>query len=99
MDKTTFLTIYRTFERFDVVKQTLPGIIEETRRNDGRLIVHDSSVINRDEKWAWLLDLNKENDFFLQLSSNMSSAHVCNMCLQLGQELYAPEYICIIDIF
>jgi hypothetical protein len=97
MDKTTFLTIFRSFERLDVVKQTLPAIIEETRRNDAKLIVHDSSVNNRDEKWAWLQDLNRENDFFLQLSSNISSAHVCNMCLHLGQELYAPEYICIIE--
>jgi len=97
MDKTTFLTIYKTFERHEVVKQTLPGIIEETKRNDARLIVHDSSVTDQDEKWAYLLDLNKKNDFFLMLSSNMSSAHVSNMCLQLGQELYAPEYICIVE--
>lgn len=97
MDKVTFLTIYRTFERLQVVKQNLPGIIEETRKNDARLIVHDSSVEGCDEKWQYLLELNKNNDFFLILSSNMSSAHVNNMCLQLGQELYAPEYICIVE--
>jgi hypothetical protein len=97
MDKTNFLTIFKTFERPDVVKQTLPGIIAETRQNDARLIVHDSSVSNRDEKWSWLIDLNKENDFFLILSSNMSSAHASNMCLQLGQELYAPEFICVME--
>lgn len=97
MEKTNFLTIYRTFERLDVVKQTLPGIIEETKRNDAKLIVHDSSLNNRDEKWHYLLELNKNEDFFLMLSSNLSSAHVSNMCLQLGQELFAPEYICIVE--
>ncbi|MCX6303968.1 MAG: hypothetical protein NT040_03280 [Bacteroidetes bacterium] len=97
MDKTNFLTIYRTFERLDVVRETLPGIVEETKRNDARLIVQDSSVNGRDEKWDYLLDLNKDDDFFLILSSNMSAAHASNMCLQLGQELYAPEYICIVE--
>ncbi|HNY03189.1 MAG TPA: hypothetical protein PKG48_11405 [Bacteroidales bacterium] len=97
MDKTTFLTIYRTFERLEMVKQTLPGIVEETRRQGARLIVHDTSVEGREEKWRYLQDLNRENDFFLILSSNCSSAHVANMCLQLGQELYAPDYICIVE--
>lgn len=97
MEKTEFLTVFRSFERLEVVKQTLPSIIEETKRSDAKLIVHDSSVEDRDEKWKYLKDLNKDNDFFLILSSNMSAAHVCNMCLQLGQELYAPEYICLIE--
>ena len=69
MDKTSFLTIYCSFEQIDVVKLTLPGIIEETKRND----------------------------FFLLLSSNLSMAHARNMCLQLGQELYAPDYICMLE--
>ena len=97
MEKTEFLTIFRTFERLEIVTQTLPGIIEETKRNDARLIVHDYSVSGRDEKWSYLLDMNRNNDFFLILSSNMSAAHVCNMCLSLGQELYLPEYICMIE--
>jgi hypothetical protein len=97
MDKTSFLTIYGSFEQIDVVKQTLPSIIEETRRNDAKLIVHDSSVINRDEKWEYLKDLNKNEDFFLLLSSNLSMAHARNMCLQLGQEMYAPDFICMIE--
>ncbi|HPS51754.1 MAG TPA: hypothetical protein PK892_13690 [Bacteroidales bacterium] len=97
MDKTTYLTIYCTFERLDVVKQTLPGVIEETRRNDARLIVHDSSMTGRKEKWDYLNELNSQGDFFLILSSNISMAHARNMCLQLGQELYAPEYICMLE--
>jgi len=97
MEKTDFLTIYGTFEQSDVVKKTLPTIIEETKRNNARLIVHDSSVNNREEKWDYLKELNKNNEFFLILSSNMSMAHARNMCLHLGQELYAPEYICIVE--
>jgi hypothetical protein len=97
MDKTCFLTIFASFEQLTVVKQTLPSVIEETRRNDARLIVHDSSVNNRLEKWEYLRELNRNEDFFLLLSSNLSMAHVRNMCLQLGQELYAPDFICMLE--
>ena len=97
MDKTEFLTIYATFENLDVVKQTLPQVIEETRRNDARLIVHDSSVRDRDEKWNYLQDLNRSEDFFLLLSSNLSMAHARNMCLGLGIEQFAPDYVCMLE--
>ena len=97
MDKTEFLTIYPTFENLEVVKQTLPSVIDETKRNNARLIVHDSSEKGREEKWSYLQDLNKSNDFFLLLSTNLSMAHSRNMCLALGQELYAPDYICMIE--
>lgn len=97
MQKTTFLTIYASFENLDVVKKTLPSIIEETKRSGAQLIVHDSSIKNRDEKWEYLKHLNSEHDFFLILSDNLSMAHARNMCLQLGQELYAPEYICMLE--
>jgi hypothetical protein len=97
MDKTKFLTIFRTFDRLEMVKKTLPAVLEETKKNDARLIVHDTSDINREEKWDYLKQLNSHEDFFLILSSNMSAAHVTNMCLLLGQELYAPDYICIME--
>ena len=97
MDKTEFLTIYGTFENLEAVKKTLPSVIEETRRTGSRLIVHDSSLQGQDEKWVYLRELNRDNDFFLILSSNLSMAHARNMCLQLGQELYAPDYICMLE--
>jgi hypothetical protein len=97
MNKTEFLTIFGTFEKIEIVKKTLPSIIDETQRNNAKLIVHDSSVEQRQEKWDYLLDLNKNNDFFLILSSNMSMAHARNMCLHLGQELYSPDYICMME--
>lgn len=97
MQKTKFLTIFPSFENLEVVRQTLPTVIAETKENDARLIVHDSSVKNREEKWAYLTELNKKQDFFLLLSDNLSMAHARNLCLQLGQELYAPEYICMLE--
>lgn len=97
MDKAEFLTIFPTFENLDVVKQTLPSVIAETKRCNARLIVHDSSERGREDKWRYLQELNANQDFFLLLSTNLSMAHARNMCLQLGQELYAPEYICMIE--
>jgi hypothetical protein len=97
MEKTEFLTIYATFERPDIVTQTLPSIIEETKRTGSKLIVHDSSVKKRKEKWDYLQLLNKDNDFFLILSDNLSMAHARNLCLRLGEELYAPDYICMVE--
>lgn len=97
MDKTETLIIFRSFERLKIVKKTLPAVINETIANHARLMVIDTSEFNRDDKWEYLKSLNQNNEFFLILSSNMSTAHATNMCLQLGQELYAPEYICIIE--
>lgn len=97
MDKTTFLTIFASFEQLDIVRQTLPSVIAESNRNDAKLIVHDSSVNHRNEKWEYLKELNKKEDFFLILSSNLSMAHARNMCLHLGQELFAPDYICMLE--
>lgn len=97
MEKSIFLTIFATYEKLDVVKQTLPTVIEETKRCDAKLIVHDSSIEFREGKWEYLKELNKNNDFFLILSSNLSMAHARNMCLELGKALYAPEYICMLE--
>jgi len=97
MEQTEFLTIFASFERLEVVKQTLPTVIEETRRNNARLIVHDSSVACRKETWDYLQGLNQNQDFFLILSDNMSMAHARNMCLALGRELFTPAYICMVE--
>ncbi len=97
MEKTELLVIFPTFENLDVVKKTLPTIISEVKRNNAKLLVHDSSVKMKKEKWDWLQKINKNGDFFLILSDNMSMAHSRNMCLHLGQELYAPDYICMVE--
>lgn len=96
-EKTELLTIFPTFENLSIVKKTLPSVIEEVLANNSKLIVHDTSVKGREEKWEYLNELNKNDDFFLILSNNMSMAHSRNMSLQLGQELFAPEYICMME--
>jgi len=97
MDKTEFLTIFPTFQNLDVVKRTLPSIVEETRRNDARLIVHDCSLDSRPEKVDYLRDASRDGEFFLLTSHNMSMAQSRNLCLELGRELFAPDYICLLE--
>jgi len=97
LDKTELLIIFPTFEKLEVVKKTLQSIIEEIKGHDARIIVHDSSVKGRKEKWAYLLTLNENDDFFLILSNNLSMAHARNMCLRLGFELYAPDYVLMLE--
>lgn len=98
MNKTEFLVIFPTFGNLDVVKKTLPTVIEEVKKNDAMLIVHDSTdTKEQDEKWEYLRKVNKENDFFLILSTNLSMASARNMCLSVGQEIYCPDYICMIE--
>jgi hypothetical protein len=97
MRKVEFLTIYPTFEQLDIVRQTLPSVIEETRRNNAALIVHDSSVRGRDEKWEYLKGLNRDKDFFLILSDNLSMGQARNLCLFTGLEIFCPDYVCMIE--
>lgn len=99
MDKAAFLTIYPTFESLDVVTKTLPSVIEETCQcPDARLIIHDSSIKDRKLKWDWLQQIVANNDqVMLLLTDNMSMAHARNMCLQLGYEMYAPDYILMME--
>lgn len=97
MDKTEFITIYPTFQNLDVVRQTLPTIIAETSRNDARLIVHDCSLDSQPEKVDYLRDLSRHGEFFLVSSHNMSMAQSRNLCLGLAEELFAPDYICLVE--
>jgi hypothetical protein len=97
MEKVKFLTIFATFENLEVVCETLPSVVAETQANDAKLVVHDSSVVGRDAKWRYLQDLKSVGDFFLLLSDNLSMAHARNMCLHLGQELFAPDFILLME--
>lgn len=99
MDKAEFLVIFPTFESLDVVTKTLPSVIEETSRNpDARLIIHDTSFKDRGLKWGWLQEITKDNkQIMLLLSNNMSMAHSRNMCLLLGYEMFAPDYILMLE--
>ncbi len=99
MDKAEFLTIFPTFGDLKTTTQTLPSVIEETNRNpDARLIIHDTTEEDRELKWNWLQQIVKGNkQIMLLLSNNMSMAHSRNMSLQLGYELFAPDFVCMIE--
>lgn len=94
-----FLTIYTSYGKFDIVNKTLPSVISETQNNNAALIVFDSTNIEngRAEKWKYLQELREKNNFFLILSDNLSVGLARNTCLYLGQEMFAPSYICIMD--
>jgi len=97
MQKTEFLTIYPTFENFKIVKKTLPSVLEESMNNNSKVIVHDSSVREKEQKRKYLEGLRSKYDFLLLLSDNISAAHSRNMCLSLGMDLYAPDYTCLLE--
>jgi len=97
LDKTRFLTIFAAYNDLETIRRTLPSVLDETRRNDAKLIVHDSSDKNRAAIWEWLLELNRSNDFFLLLTSNMSMADARNMCMRTGIDLFGPEYVCMLE--
>lgn len=100
MQKVEFLTIFPTYGNLAVVQKTLPSVIKETQKyKEAKLIVHDSTEIvhGQQEKWDYLRKMEQEFGFFLILSTNLSMAHARNMCLQLGQELFAPDYICMLE--
>jgi len=99
MEKTDFLTVFCTYGRLEVVKQTLPSIIKETESNNAKLIVHDCIEDNGRhlDKWSYLDSLQKNHDFLLILSGRMPMAHSRNMCMHLGIDLYLPKYIALLE--
>jgi hypothetical protein len=99
MDKKQILIVIGSYANTDAVRETLPTILSEIAENDAALIVHDSTEKRhgQKEKWGYLREMEEKHDFFLILSSNMSMAHARNMCLQLGQQLYLPDYIAVME--
>jgi len=100
MKKVEFVTIFTTYGKLDVVKQTLPSVVEETKREPkAALIVMDTTEDpERETKWRWLQDnYGDTDDVFLMFTSNTSLAIARNTCLHLAQEMYMPEFICMID--
>lgn len=99
--KRKFLIIYCSYGNLDVVKQTLPTVLNEVKRyRDAALIIHDSTERKhgRKAKWKYLMQLeDREEDIYLMLSTNISMAHSRNMCLALGQELVNPDYVAMME--
>lgn len=99
MKKIKFLTIFTTFGKLDIVEKTLQSVVDDTNSNDAAVIVFDSTnTEDRAKKWDYLLKNfdNKEN-VFLILSSNTSLSLARNTCLYLGQKMFMPDFICMID--
>jgi len=100
MKKVEFVTIFTTYGKIDVVKKTLSSVVKETETEPkAAVIVMDTTVgPERESKWRWLQDkYGNHDDVFLVLASNTSLAIARNTCLHLAQELYTPEFICMID--
>lgn len=97
MDTAGFLTIYATFEAPDLVREVLPSVVEETVRAGARLIVHDCSVRHRAQVDALLADLGAPPEVFVVRTDRLSMAHARNLCLGLGIDLFAPEFIAMLE--
>ena len=97
MQHADFATIYTSFNDLKVVQEILPGIIEECRRTQTALIVHDCSTNNSEETWNWYRQQGEQHDFFYLFSRRMQFAMARNMCLQLAIEMHSPQYICMLE--
>ena len=73
--------------------------VKNVETEGAALIVHDSTPVQhgQKEKWEYLQELEREHNFFLILSTNLLMAHARSMCLHVGQELYAPDYIAMME--
>ena len=97
MQHADFATIYTSFNDLKVVQEILPGIIDECRRTQTALIVHDCSTVDSDATWDWLRRQGDEHGFFYLFSRRMQFAMARNMCLQLAIEMHTPQYICMLE--
>ena len=92
----TFLTTYTSFEDLETVQRTLPSVVEETLRCDAALVIHDSSVEQREEIRTFIAQFESDSVFTI-FSSPISQAGARNMALDVGLRLFAPEYIASIE--
>ena len=99
MKKVEFVTIFTTYGKLDVVRQTLASVVSETLREDAAVIIMDTTEgPEQEKKWGYLKHNYGDSDrVFLMLSSNTSLAIARNTCLYLAQTMYMPDYICMVD--
>ena len=97
MKDADFVTIYTTFNDLPMVQRVLPGVLEEARRTDTAVIVHDCSTKDTDAALAWYREMAQSHDFFWMMSSRLSLAHARNLCLQLAMEMHTPQWICMLE--
>jgi hypothetical protein len=102
--RSEFLVIFPTYGAIDTVRRTLPSVVRECAESGAALMIHDSTEQKdgRDEKWALIREISGDDRRsssrrFVTLSDNLSVAHARNSCLRLGQELFCPEFICVLE--
>jgi len=74
MKHVKMVVIFPTYEDVETVKKTLPTVMDECARTGSGLIIHDASVDNREEMWAYLRSVTEGTDAFLILTSAVSMA-------------------------
>jgi len=97
MKAADFVTIYTSFNDIDVVARILPTVLEDAERTETAVIVHDCSTSNVERTWNWYREQAETKNFFYLLSRQMPFAIARNMCLSLAIEMYAPQYICMLE--
>lgn len=103
-NRAEFLVIFPTYGAIETVRRTLPSVVKECAESGAALVIHDSTEPKdgRDQKWAMIREMAGEDRVsssrrFVMFSDNLSVAHARNMCLRLGQELFCPEFICVLE--
>ncbi|MEQ9112574.1 MAG: hypothetical protein RIF37_13845 [Rhodospirillaceae bacterium] len=93
-----FVTLYFCFEDLDTVAEILPTVLTECRATNSGLIVVDSSQANRVKMFQLIVSIMEHPDEFpiIQCSS-FSMGFARNIALSAAIELYAPEYICMLE--
>ena len=97
MRQTEMAVIFPTYEDVETVKKTLPSVIEECHRSDAALIVHDASVVRREEMRRYLTETCEGDTAFLIMTSAMSMAEARNMSLSVALMHFAPSYVCMLE--
>lgn len=97
MKTADFVTIYTSYNDIDVVSRILPSVLLEAERTNTAVIVHDCSDVNIENTWEWYRKQGEARDFFYVMSRQMPFAISRNMCLSLAIEMYAPQYVCMLE--
>jgi len=89
-----FVIIFPTIGSLDIVKKTLPTVLNEAKSTGNKVIVRENTFKYK-EKIEWLQSLEKQyNCMHLMVTSLMSVAVTLNICLEFAQNSYNPKYIC-----
>jgi hypothetical protein len=97
MASADFVTIYTSFNDFSAVRKIFPLVLAEAKRTGTALIVHDCSTIETEEIWKWYREMSEKHKFVHLFSNRIPFAIARNTCLSLALEMFAPQYICMLE--